>query len=135
MIIRAAIALACAAAASCANPGAPDPRPAVGIWGGTGIRLDITASDAAIEYDCAHGTIDQPIVADRAGRFSARGTHVREHGGPIRIDEPPDRHPATYEGELSGNSLRLAVTLVDTHQTAGTFSATLNGAARLVKCL
>jgi len=133
---RAACVLACAVAAGCANPGAPDGRPAVGLWGGTGIRMDISAAGATIEYDCAHGTIDHPIVADRSGRFSVVGTHVREHGGPIRIDEPPpDSHPARYDGELSGSTMQFTVTLLDTNQSVGPFSAALGVTPRLVKCL
>ena len=107
----------------------------MGMWGGAGIRLDVSADGAIIEYDCAHGTIDQPIVGDRNGRFTVTGTHVREHGGPIRVDEPPDRHPARYDGQVAGNSMRLSVTLTDGNQTIGSFDATLNGPARVVKCL
>lgn len=105
------------------------------MWGGIGVRLDVTPVGASIEYDCAHGTIDEPIVADRDGRFTAAGTHVREHGGPIGVDEPPDRHPARYQGELSGNSMRLTVTLLDSQQVVGTFTATKGGAPRIVKCV
>ena len=108
---------------------------AIGVWGGVGIRLDLTAQGAAIEYDCAHGTIDQPVVADRNGRFSATGVHVREHGGPIRADEPSDRHPARYDGEVTGRSMRLTVMLLDVAQSLGPFDLTLGGAARIAKCV
>src|SRR5437764_14800124 len=84
----------CLLLAGCNSPIQPDTRPAVGVWGGAGVRIDVSESGAAVEYDCASGTIDQPIVADAHGRFSVRGTHVREHGGPVRVDETPDRPPA-----------------------------------------
>jgi hypothetical protein len=106
-----------------------------GSWGGVGIRMDVTAQGATVEYDCAHGTVDQALVADRDGRFSAAGTHTREHGGPIRLDEPADRHPAQYEGQLSGSSMRLTVILLDTHQTVGPFDVVLGGTGRVTKCL
>jgi len=35
-----------------------------GVWGGQHIRAEVTDSGADIEFDCAHGTIDQPIVLD-----------------------------------------------------------------------
>src|SRR6266850_6950892 len=91
---QACILAGCLVLASCESPLQPGTRPAPGAWGGAGIRLEVTAAGATIEYDCAHGSIDEPIVADGAGRFSAKGTHVREHGGPIRIDDVEDRHPA-----------------------------------------
>jgi hypothetical protein len=105
------------------------------MWGGTSIRLDVTSQGATIEYDCAHGSIDEPLVADRDGRFIVSGTHVREHGGPIRQDEPPDRHPARYEGRLTGETMRLTITLTDLQQGIGTFTLTRGATGRLLKCL
>jgi hypothetical protein len=132
---RIATSIVCAALTGCGTPAAPDGRVAIGSWGGVSIRLDVTAAGATVEYDCAHGTIDQPLVVDRDGRFSATGTHVREHGGPIRLDDPPDRHPARYAGQVSGTSMRLSVTLLDTSQVIGTFDAVFGANARVLKCL
>src|SRR2546427_6896525 len=112
----AAITAVLTIAVGCGNPISNGDRVPAGTWGGPGIRLDVTSAGAAIEYDCAHGTIDEPLVTDRDGRFTLTGTHVREHGGPVRQDEPPDRHPARYRGQMSGDSLRLIVTLADTQQ-------------------
>ena len=130
-----AVAAAAVLLAGCGGPSAPDTAVGIGVWGGVGIRLDLTAQGAAIEYDCAHGTIDQPLVADRNGRFSATGVHVREHGGPIRPDEPSDRHPARYDGEVTGTSMRMTVMLLDLAQSVGPFDLTLGGAARIAKCV
>ena len=132
---RIAVSIVCAALTGCGTPAAPDVAVATGSWGGVSIRLDVAATGATIEYDCAHGTIDQPLVADRDGRFSAKGTHVREHGGPVRIDEPLDRHPAQYAGQVSGASMRLTVTLLDTPQVVGTFDAVFGVNGRVLKCL
>ena len=120
---------------ACRNPIGGDGRVAAGTWGGTGIRLEVTAAGASIEYDCAHGSIDEPLTTDRDGQFVASGTHVREHGGPIRQDEAPDRHPARYQGRTSGDMLRLTVTLTDLRQDIGTFTLTRGAAARVFKCL
>jgi hypothetical protein len=73
-------------------------RVALGVWGGDHVNLVVTDAGGALEYDCAHGTIDQPLVIDSSGRFDLAGTHTREHGGPIRSDEKPDKHPARYTG-------------------------------------
>src|SRR6516164_3286449 len=92
--------------AACQSPTGTDPgRVAVGTWGGDHIRMDVVPSGAAIEYDCAHGTIDEPIVPDGGGRISVGGTHTFEHGGPVRIGEPEDRHPARYDGRVVGDTL------------------------------
>ena len=122
-------------AAACHNPIAGDERVALGTWGGASIRLDVASRGATVEYDCAHGTIDEPLITDRDGRFVLTGTHVREHGGPIRQDEPLDRHPARYRGQMNGDSLRLIVTLTDLQQDVGTFTVTRGATARLFKCL
>jgi len=70
----------------------------VGTWGGEHIGLEVTEQGGQVEYDCAHGTIDQKVVADAHGRFDLRGTHAREHGGPVRKDETADSHPARFAG-------------------------------------
>lgn len=129
------IGLGLALITSACGPTEADSPVAAGRWTGVGIQLMVTAQGASIEYDCAHGTIDQPLVADRDGRFSVTGVHVREHGGPIRVDEPSDRHPARYDGRLAENSMRLTVTLIDLSQSVGTFDLTFGGSGRIVKCL
>src|SRR5262245_47867045 len=106
-----------------------------GTWGGDHIRLDVTSLGATVEYDCAHGTIDEPLSPDRQGHFSAAGTHTIEPGGPVRVDEPVSRHPAQYTGQVSGDTLQLTVTVTDTQQTLGPFSLKLARAPRLFKCL
>src|SRR5262245_65334226 len=122
-------------AAACQSPTGNSGGAAVGQWGGDHIRLDVTSSGAAIEYDCAHGTIDEPIAVDNGGRFSVAGTHTFEHGGPVRIDEPPNRHPARYDGRVVGDTMEITVTVTDTRQRIGQFMLFLNHPARLMKCL
>lgn len=109
-------------------------RVPTGTWGGDRVQLNVTERGATTEYDCAHGTVDQPLEVDRAGRFNATGRHVLEHAGPVRADEPPDSHPASYEGRLSGDALTLSVVLTDTGDEVGTFSLRRNMGSRLHKC-
>lgn len=133
---RVVLAVALASLAACRAPTAGDGAPVtIGAWGGDHVRVDIAPGDATVEYDCAHGTIDQPLVPDRTGSFSAVGTHTFEHGGPIRSGELPDRHPARYDGQVSGETLRFSVTITDRPQTLGAFTVTRGAGARLVKCL
>jgi hypothetical protein len=130
--------LACAlfillAAASCdIDVAAPD---MVGEWGGEHILLSLTLDGGTLEYDCAHGTIEETIVPDRSGNFVVSGIHVREHGGPISEDEIPDEHPARYVGWTNGRSMTLSVTLTDSGDSLGTYELRLGEQARLFKCL
>lgn len=105
------------------------------MWGGEHIRLLLTESGGSLEYDCAHGQIDQAFAADGDGRFDVRGTHTREHGGPIREDEEADTHPARYSGTTDGRTMTLTVTLLDSGEPVGTFKLAHGEAGRILRCL
>jgi hypothetical protein len=105
-----------------------------GNWGGEHIGLVVAQSAATVEYDCAHGSIDEPLVAAE-GRFSALGTHTREHGGPVREGEPADTHPARYEGRIDADKMTLDVTLTDSGEKLGTFTLLRGQSPRVFKCL
>ncbi len=117
------------------------PRPAsgkpigAGAWGSDHVSLLVTATGGTLEYDCAHGTIDQPFVVDSSGRFDLAGTHTREHGGPIRIGEKGDKRPARYTGTTDGRTMTLTVTLIGSHDPLVTFILTRGQTGRIVKCL
>jgi hypothetical protein len=110
-------------------------RVATGVWGGEHIQMQVTESGARIEYDCAHGAIEQPLVLDGEGRFEATGIHVRERGGPVRIGDKPDSHPARYTGSVNGKTMTLTVTLTDTQDTLDTYTLTQEDSGRIMKCL
>jgi hypothetical protein len=105
-----------------------------GTWGGEHIGLEVSDEGGRVEYDCAHGTIDEQLVTDARGGFELRGTHVRERGGPVRKDEPEERHPAVYKGQIEGDTMTLAVTESDTGESVGTFTLTLGRRPRITKC-
>ena len=135
-LARAAVLVAIASTASCGAPTVAGPGTVlVGSWAGDHVRVDVAPGGAVIEYDCAHGTIDQPLSPDRTGRFSVSGTHTFDHGGPIRVDELPNRHPARYDGLVVADKLELTVTVTDAQQVIGNFTATFGAASRLLKCL
>ena len=105
-----------------------------GTWGGEHVGLEVTEQGGAVEYDCAHGTIDQKIVPDAGGNFDLRGTHVRERGGPVRKGAAEDSHPASYKGQIKGDVMTLTVTETDTGEAVGTFTLTLGRQPRIMKC-
>lgn len=113
-----------------------DPADLIGTWGGEHVEVVFDADGgAAIQYDCAHGTIEPPLTVMPGGQFSATGEHVREQGGPVREGDIPDRHPARYAGEVRGDRLSFTVTLTETGEGLGAFSAQRGNAARLFRCL
>ncbi|HYN82526.1 MAG TPA: hypothetical protein VES88_13570 [Gemmatimonadaceae bacterium] len=105
-----------------------------GDWGGEHIGLVVAQNGATVEYDCASGTIDQPLMAAK-GRFTAVGTHTRGHGGPVREDEIPDKHPARYDGRIDGATMVLEVTLIDSGEKLGRYTLVRGRSPRVFKCL
>jgi hypothetical protein len=123
------------AALACANPlGAGDLVPS-GPWGGAHVALEVTADGGRIEYDCAHGALDQPLVLDEHDRFDVIGSHTLEHGGPIRDGEPLLSRPARYIGRIDDGRMTLTVTLTDTGESIGSFTLTQGETGRVLKCL
>ena len=104
-----------------------------GSWGGPHIRIYVEKDSATIDYDCANGTIEGPLTYDRKGNFTWRGTHNREHGGPIRIDENNSRR-AIYTGSIKGDRMALTVKLADSNDVVDTFTLTRGGPGRVFKC-
>lgn len=119
---------------ACSTTTGPDAVAVNGTWGGDHALLEITATGASIEFDCAHGTLPVPLTLTR-GAFDVTGDYVQEHGGPIRSDETVDRQPARYTGTVSGNTMRLLVTLTATGQDRGTYSLMRGSTGRVFKCL
>ena len=106
-----------------------------GSWGGPHIRMDVGPRSANIAYDCANGTIDGPFTVDSKGRFSWRGTHTQEHGGPIRIDEQDNTQPVIYSGWIKGDTMTMTVKHANTNDVVDTFTLKRGGSGRVFKCL
>lgn len=104
-------------------------------WGGEHALLTIDYDSAHLEYDCATGNMELPVVIGQDGRFSATGRHVLEHGGPIRIGEQVTPRPARYEGSVAGGRMKFTVTLLDSATVIGPFEVQRGRTARVFKCL
>lgn len=109
-------------------------RAVTGMWGGTHIGLQATAEGASLEFDCAHGAINQPIVVDDRGRFNVQGTYTAESHGPIRQGREPKDSPARYTGSVSGDTMTLTVVLADTTETNDTFTLVRGKEGKIWKC-
>ncbi|UCH66065.1 MAG: hypothetical protein JSW63_02725 [Ignavibacterium sp.] len=105
-----------------------------GTWGGEHIGMIVSDSSATLDYDCAHGSIDEPIKIDDNGMFNVIGVHIFEKGGPIRLGEIPDKHPAVYDGSINEKEMTLIVKLTDTEAVVDTFYLTLGAEPIIYKC-
>lgn len=105
-----------------------------GVWGGQHIRAEVTDSGATIEFDCAHGTIDQPIILDVKGRFDVQGKFTTERGGPTRRDEESNDRLVHYVGQLKEQALSLTITDAGTKETIDSFTLTHGSDGRIMKC-
>jgi hypothetical protein len=109
-------------------------RVSTGSWGGPHISIAVGPRSATIEYDCANGTIDGPLTFDSKGRFTWRGTHNREHPGPVRVDEVSNGRRAIYTGTIKGDTMTLTVKLADSNEAVDSFTLKRGGAGRVFKC-
>jgi hypothetical protein len=125
---------AIATTACSSSPSGPSPA-LTGIWGGDHIALTVTDASTHSEFDCAHGDTQGTLVVNTRNEFDVSGTFVREHGGPIRVGEVPDSHPAVYVGSVTGTKMALTVRLTDSNEVIGTFTLSRGSPGRVVKCL
>jgi len=110
-------------------------RVANGAWGGQNITMNVGEKSATIEFGCAHGTIEGPLMTDAKGQFSWKGTFSAEHGGPVRIDEQRPGKSAIYSGSIKGQSMTLMVKLEGEESPLDTFTLTRGATGRLRKCM
>jgi hypothetical protein len=108
-------------------------RVPTGAWGGEHVRLSVEDAGGAIEFDCAHGRLDEPLVLDDKGRFDVKGRFVRE-GGAVRQGQKEDARPARYKGETDGRRMTLEV-VFEGGESGGTFRLGKDERGKLVKCL
>jgi len=103
-----------------------------GSWGGQHISIEVGSKSATIEYDCASGVINGPLLVDADGHFNLRGSHRPERGGPVRVDDNRPGHPATYTGTIKGNTMTLTLKVGDSDEE--TFTLEKGKPGELVKC-
>lgn len=106
-----------------------------GTWGGLHIEMNVTRNGATLRYDCAEGSIDEPLVLDRRGQFKARGKHKASHPGPIRENEADNSVAAIYTGKVVGNRMTLTVRLANSNETVDTFELVFGQGGRIRRCL
>ena len=100
-LIAAAVGLS-----ACASM-ALSPTNASGQWGGPHISLVLEGGLGTVEYDCASGTIDTPVIPAPDGSFVATGTHRPGQSGPIRVGQIFTSVRAKYAGKIEKDHMTL----------------------------
>jgi hypothetical protein len=124
-----------AGAACLTAAGGGSRRVASGPWGAVGIALEVTDSGGKLDYDCAHGTISEPLVLDSEGRFDVKGLHFPERPGPAREGESSRGQPVRYIGRVMGDTMALTVKPEGAKTPIGDYSLVHGKTGRLRKCL
>jgi hypothetical protein len=87
----------------------------VGRWGGDNAGLIVSDTDIHVHIGCTLGNALGPIRPDANGRFETTGTY--------NVDAyPVDRgiiHPASFTGQVTGETMTLTVSLTDTARVLG----------------
>jgi hypothetical protein len=131
-------------AANAMTPDSTKPRPPTtatptaqrqlsGLWGGMHVTLESSEQGATLEFDCATGTIREPIVLDANGHFDVAGSYNREGPGPVRQDVQTDSS-ARYSGTVTGETMTLAVRLEGSSDPLLKLSLTRGKQGKIVKC-
>ncbi len=103
-----------------------------GLWGGPHAGMIVQGGLAEVQFDCAAGTVDEPIRAN--GPFLVNGTYRAGAGGPIRVGQIFRSQRAKYSGEVTKTVMTLNVMLED-NTALGPFTLTEGQAPQLTRCL
>lgn len=118
-----------------ATSAAPRPKMITGTWGGDRMNLIMTATGGTIRMDCATGTIKGKVIPDAKGQFTAKGTFDAQRGGPVRAEDfKAGGKPATFRGQMVGDTIKLSVTQGD-GSTPQNYVLIKGKSERLVRCL
>lgn len=107
----------------------------LGIWGGQGVTLEINENSSNFEFDCATAMINSKLKTTDNQIDTQFGTFTYEHGGPIKIDEKPDIHPAQFRGEIKNDSMTIIITILDQKRPDQVFKLKKGEMGRVFKCL
>jgi hypothetical protein len=96
---------------------------------------------ADVQFDCASGTIDDPVYPAADGSFSVKGTYRTGASGPIKVGQYFKSHDAMYSGQVtkavakgSPRVMTLNITL-DDGTPVGPFTLAEGTPPQITRCL
>jgi hypothetical protein len=111
-----------------------------GTWGGAHVGLSFEGGLADVQFDCAAGTIDDPVYPGPDGSFTAKGTYRTGALGPVKVGQFFKSQDAVYSGRSSKvaaksgpRTMVLRVALED-GTTLGPFTLTEGAPPQLTRC-
>jgi len=104
----------------------------IGNWGTNKMTISISLKRIKINYECAHGEINEPLVLDKNGTFNVVGTHIQESGKDLGKGEVSE--PVRYQGEFKNNELKISVTNVNTGELIISTTLQKNPNKHVLKC-
>ncbi len=104
-----------------------------GHWAGDRLAIDATPTAIHLTLDCAAGSIDAPLLPDRAGHFTARGNFNSFQPGPQRADEPVIDTAAHFTGAIKGN--RMALSMARDGKPSEKFALVRGAKVKPARCL
>ena len=107
---------------------------ATGVWGGQHVHAQITEDGAALEFDCAHGSVPQAIILDGKGQFDVAGKFAAERPGPTRREDENNDRAVRYAGTVKEQEMTLTITDTANKEVIGTFTLRHGSEGRLFKC-
>ncbi len=129
-MMRIPVILSALAVLTCPTPTSTPITEVGGTWGGDNVGLIVNGTDVHIHIGCTLGDAVGPISPDANGRFVASGTY--------NVDAyPVDRgiiHPASFSGQITGQTMTLTVTLTDTGRVLGPVTLVYGKEPRMGPC-
>jgi len=113
----------------------------LGMWGGPHVGASFQGGLADLSFDCAAGTIDDPLYPAQDGSFSAKGTYRTGASGPVKVGQFFKSQGAVYSGQVtraaakdSPRVMTLNVALED-GTALGPFTLTEGTPPQITRCL
>jgi len=117
------------------------PQHVIGLWGGPHAGANFSGGLADLQFDCASGTIDDPIMITDVGPFSVKGTYRTGASGPIKVGQFFMSQDALFSGEIARGAAKdsprvmtLSVAL-DDGTALGPFTLTEGAPPQVTRCL
>ena len=139
-VIRAPLMAAAILVSGCQTLEGKPPN-VIGIWGGPHAGLDFQGGLAEARFDCASGTIDDPLIPAPDGSFSVKGTYRTGSPGPVRVGEFFKSQSAMFAGQIAKSPAKDAPRVMTLHvtlddgTTVGPFTLTEGTPPQLTRCL
>ena len=108
--------------------------PLTGEWGGRHVGLKLGQASATLDYDCAAGTIDGPLLPRADGTFEVDGRHTPGTGGPERVGEVRPSFRTRYWGVIRGGRMTLQAR-VENGVVLGPFTLVKGAEPIIFRCL